>query len=39
MVAFEGDLCNIHREERDRNNRYYTLLIPGECGKRDSAAP
>jgi ADP-heptose:LPS heptosyltransferase len=29
MVGFEGDLCNIHREERDRNNRHYTLLIPG----------
>jgi ADP-heptose:LPS heptosyltransferase/glycosyltransferase involved in cell wall biosynthesis len=35
-VGLEGDLCNIAREERDRNSAYYTRIVPNsatECNE------
>jgi nucleoside-diphosphate-sugar epimerase/glycosyltransferase involved in cell wall biosynthesis/ADP-heptose:LPS heptosyltransferase/GT2 family glycosyltransferase len=29
-IAFNGNLCNIQKEIRDENNKYYTRLLPSE---------
>jgi len=37
-VAFEGDLSNISAELRDRHNKFYTTLLPGNQGCKSELA-
>lgn len=31
-IGFDGDTCNISQKEKEKNNRYYTKLIPATPG-------